>query len=204
LNIAIDKFALRDTFACYNSPLKTKVYLNRKVDGGCTRPVVSNHFCTATYYSNPLQPNEPHLRLQYSKCNAAACIKYLLATPPKSGSRPSEGRNSSLKTTTRWSIDPLRKFYAVKFSCIHGGRKYKATGKVRKTSCVLFLSEKKKFVCLLRGQSALRPTFLCNEWACVSTRYNIFCSKFCSSWLEVVACSQGNCGANVWKLKSCM
>jgi len=31
----------------------------------------------------------------------------------------------------------------VKFSCIHGGRNYKATGKVRKTSYVLFLSEKK-------------------------------------------------------------
>jgi len=63
LTTAIDKFALRDTFACYNSPLKTKIYLN-KVDGGCTRPVVFNLFCTVTHYSNPLQPNEPHLRLQ--------------------------------------------------------------------------------------------------------------------------------------------
>jgi len=62
--IVIDKLALRDTFACYNRPLKTKVYLNRKVDGGCTRPVVFNLFCTATHCSNPLQPNEPHLRLQ--------------------------------------------------------------------------------------------------------------------------------------------
>jgi len=48
---AIDKFALRDTFACHNSPLKTKVYLNRKVDGGCTRPMVFNLFYTATHYS---------------------------------------------------------------------------------------------------------------------------------------------------------
>jgi len=74
LTIAIDKFALRDTSACYNSPLKTKVYLNRKVDGRCTRPVVFNLFCTATYYSNPLQPNEPHLRLQQNKCNAGVYI----------------------------------------------------------------------------------------------------------------------------------
>jgi len=71
-------------------------------------------------------------------------IKYLLATPPKSDSRPSEGRNSRLTTTTRRSINPLRKFYAVEFSCIHGRRKYKATGKVRKSSFVLFLSEKKE------------------------------------------------------------
>ena len=83
-------------------------------------------------------------------------IKYLLATLPQSDSRPSEGRNSRLKTTTRRNINPLRKFYAVKFSCIHGGRKYKATGKVRKTSYVFFLSEKKKkFVCLFWGKSTL-------------------------------------------------
>jgi len=63
LTIAIDKFPLRDTFACYNSPLKTKVYLNRNVDGGYNRPVVFNLFCTATHYSNTLQPNESHLRL---------------------------------------------------------------------------------------------------------------------------------------------
>ena len=117
-------------------------------------------------------------------------IKYLLATPPKSDSRPSVGRNSRLKTTTRRSINPLRKFYAVKFSCIHGGRKHKATGKVRKTSYVLFLSAKKKNV-LLGESRHLLPSFLCNERACFSTRCNIFCSKFCSSWLEVVACSQG-------------
>jgi len=63
-------------------------------------------------------------------------IKYPPATPPKNGSRPSEGHNSRLKTTTRRSINPLHKFYAVKFSCIHGGRNYKATGKARKTSYV--------------------------------------------------------------------
>jgi len=45
--------------------------LNRKVGGGCTRLVVFNLFCTATHYNNPLQPNEPHLKLQQSKCNAA-------------------------------------------------------------------------------------------------------------------------------------
>jgi len=79
-------------------------------------------------------------------------IKYLLATPPKNSSRPSEGHNSRLKTTTRRSINPLHKFYAVTFSYIHGGRNYKATGKVIKTSYVLFLSEKKmEFVCLIRG-----------------------------------------------------
>ena len=70
----------------------------------------------------------------------------LLATPPKNGSRPSEGRKSRLKTTTRRSINPLHKFYAVKLSCIHGARNYKATGTVRKTSYVLFLSEKKNEV----------------------------------------------------------
>jgi len=82
LTIAYDKFPLRDTFACYNSPLKTKVYLNRKVDGRCTRPVVFNLFCTAIYYSNPLQPNKPHLRLQQSKCNAAVYIKYSIYLQP--------------------------------------------------------------------------------------------------------------------------
>jgi len=46
---------------------------------------------------------------------------------------------------------------AVKFSCIHGGKNYKATGKVRKTSYVLFLIEKKmKFVCLIRGSRHIR------------------------------------------------
>ena len=56
-------------------------------------------------------------------------------------------------------------FYAVKFSCIHGGRNYKATGKVRKTSYVLFLSEKKKWSAyVLLGESRqLQPTVLCNE-----------------------------------------
>ena len=49
LTIAINKFALRDTFACYNSPLQMKVYLNRRVDGRCTQPVVFNLFCTATH-----------------------------------------------------------------------------------------------------------------------------------------------------------
>jgi len=70
-------------------------------------------------------------------------IKYLLATPPENGSPPSKDHNSRLKTTTTQTINPLHKFHAVKFSCIHGGRNCKATGKVRKTSYVLFLSEKK-------------------------------------------------------------
>ena len=122
------------------------------------------------------------------QCSCVHKIQYLLATPPKSGSRPSDGGNSRLKTTT----SPLRKFYAVKFSCIHGGRKYKATGKVRKTSYVLFLSEKKRSSYVFLGENRhLLPTFLCNERACYSTRYNFVCSKFCSSWLEVVACSHG-------------
>ena len=57
--------------------------------------------------------------------------------------------NSRLKTTARSinrSINPLHKFYAVKSSCIHGGRNYKAVGKVRKTLYVLFLCEKKNEV----------------------------------------------------------
>jgi len=66
-----------------------------------------------------------------------------------------------LKTTTRRSINPLHKFYAVKFSCIHGGRNYKATRKVRKTSYALILSEKKmKFVCLIRGKLASTTHFM--------------------------------------------
>ena len=154
-------------------------------------------------------------------------IKYLLATSPESGSRPSEGRYSRLKTTTRRSINPLRMFYAVKFSCIHGGRNYKATGKVRKTSYVLFLGEKKRSSYVLLGESRhlrpsflcnervfqhdresrhLQPTFLCNErvfqhdresrhlrptFLCNERVFQNFCTKFWSSWLEVVACSQG-------------
>ena len=91
-------------------------------------------------------------------------MKYLFATVPKNGSRLSEGHNSRLKTTTRRSINPLHKFYEVKFSCIHGGRNYKATGKVRKTSYVLFLSEKKRSSYVFLGESRqLRPTVLCNE-----------------------------------------
>jgi len=46
------------------------------------------------------------------------------------------------RAATPVSINPLHKFYAVKSSCIHGARKYKATGTVGKTSYVLFLSEK--------------------------------------------------------------
>jgi len=47
-----------------------------------------------------------------------------------------------------------------------------------------------KFVCFIRGKSAPTTHFFMQR-ACVTTRYNMFCSKFCSSWLEVVACSQG-------------
>jgi len=130
------------------------------------------------------------------------CIKYLLATPPKSGSRPSEGRNSRLKTTTRRSINPLRKFYAMKVSCIHGGRNYKATGKVRKRY-VLFLSEKKRSSYVLLGKSRhLRPTFLCNERACVSTRYNSFVESSAVRGLRLWHVLKENCGTNVWNLKS--
>jgi len=131
-------------------------------------------------------------------------IKYLLATPPKNGSRPSERRNSRLKTTTRRSINPLHKFYAVKFSCIHGGRKYKATGKVRKTPYVLFLSEKKWSLYVLLGKSRhLRPTFLCNER--VLQHDTIFYVQSSAvrglrSWLVL----KEKCGANVWNLNSCI
>ena len=62
LTIAIGKFAL--LLHVTTVFWKRKVYLNRKVGGGCTRLVVFNLFCTATHYSNPLQPNEPHLKLQ--------------------------------------------------------------------------------------------------------------------------------------------
>jgi len=105
--------------------------------------VVFNLFCTAIHYSNPLQPNEPHLKLQQSKCNAAVYIKYLLATIPEMVHDP-QCRNSRLKTTIRGSINPLRKFYPVTFSCIHGGRNYNATGKVRKISFALLRIKRKK------------------------------------------------------------
>jgi len=41
----------------------------------------------------------------------------------------------------------------VKFSCIQGGKNYKAPGKVRKMSYVLFLSEKKRSSYVLLGES---------------------------------------------------
>ena len=130
-------------------------------------------------------------------------IKYLLATPPKSGSRPSEGRNSRLKTTTRRSINPLRKFYAVTFSCIHGGRKYKATGKVRKTSYVLFLRAKKNSYVLLGESRHLLPTFLCNERVFQhDTIY--FVQSSAVPGLRLWHVLKENCGANIWNLNSCI
>ena len=130
--------------------------------------------------------------------------KNIFSQPPKNGWRPSEGHNSRLKTTTRRSINPLHKFYAVKFSCIHSGRNHKATGKVRKTPYVLFLSEKKmKFACLIREKSASTTHFLCNER--VSQHDTIFfvqSSTVCGLRLWHVI--KENCGANVWNLKSCI
>jgi len=46
------------------------------------------------------------------------------------------------------------------------------------------------FVCLIKGKSISMTNFLIKR-ACITTLYNNFCSKFCSSCLEVVACSQG-------------
>ena len=129
------------------------------------------------------------------------CTKYLLATPPKSGSRPSEGRNSRLKTTTRRSINPLRKFCAVKLSCIHGGRKYKATGKVRKTSYVLFLSAKKIRSYVLLGESRhLLPTFLCNERVFQHDTI-FFVQSSAVRGLRLWHVLKEICGANVWNLE---
>jgi len=62
LTIAIAKFALVLHVTTVFS--KRKDYLNRKVGGRCTRLVVFNLFCTGNHYSNLLQPNEPHLKLQ--------------------------------------------------------------------------------------------------------------------------------------------
>jgi len=56
------------------------------------KSVVFNLFCTAIPYSNPLQPNDPQLKFEWSKCNTVACvhiIQYLLATPPKMVHNPS-------------------------------------------------------------------------------------------------------------------
>ena len=46
-------------------------------------PVVFNLFCTATHCTNPLYPNNSHLKLEQNKCSTAVCINYLLATSPK-------------------------------------------------------------------------------------------------------------------------
>ena len=128
-------------------------------------------------------------------------IKYLLATSHKSGSRHSDGGNSRLKTTTRRSINPLRKFCAVKFSCIHGGRKYKATGKVRKTSHVLSRSEKKKkFVCP-REISTYYPLFYVTNKR-VFQHYTIFfVQSFAVRGLRLWHVLKENCSANVWNLE---
>ena len=127
-------------------------------------------------------------------------IKYPLATSHKSGSRPSDGGNSRLKTTTKRSINLLRKFYAVKFSCIHGGRKYKATGKVRKTSNVLSRSEKKKkFVCIFRGKSA--PTTHVTNERVFQHDTIFFVQSSAVRGLRLWHILKENCSANVWNLE---
>jgi len=41
---------------------------NERADCIYFRPVVFNLSCTATNYNNSLWPNDPHLKLEWSKC----------------------------------------------------------------------------------------------------------------------------------------
>jgi len=55
------------------------------------RPIIATHY--------NLTSNDPHLKLEQSKCNAAVHTKYLLATPSKIVHNTSGVATPSLKTT---------------------------------------------------------------------------------------------------------
>ena len=87
------------------------------------------------------------------------------------------------------------------FSCIHGARNYKATGKVRKTSYVLFLSEKRSEVrmfYIIRGKSAPTTHFLCNE-RLLQHDTIFFVQSSAVRGLSLWHVFKENCGANIWK-----
>jgi len=73
---------------------------------------------------------------------------------------------------TSRTINPLLKVYTVKFCCIHGGRKYKATGKGERISSYVYLLVRKKFQQEKHG--TYKSLFI------ITTQCNISVQTFCS------------------------